>query len=309
MGCLPLNFPVAGSITRAMNARFMKALLKHPDRYPHNLDERHPRLLERIAALWGTKQLDPFLYDLVYDTRGGRQGFPMEVMQELMFLQTLSADTQALNDEDPWGDEKDVSQAPATTTATDLQSLLERAIRDGNQLAVRRVLASGASAYRRTPSGSTPLAVACSLAHRAVAGLLIEHGADPNVADERGFTPLHWAAFKNAPELVELLVARHAEVNARSSTGATALHQAAASGNVKTIDMLLAAGARVNDADQEGATPLYRALVGGHVPAAQRLHRAGADWSASHRSGISPASLARGNERLSELLPLIGTPV
>ncbi len=289
-----------------MNARFMKALLKHPDRYPHNLDERYPRLLERIAELWGTNQLDPFLYDLVYDTRGDRQGFPMEVMLELMFLQTLSSDTQSQGEEDPWGDEKDLASAPATTTATDLQSLLDRAIRDGNQLAVRRMLASGASAYRRSASGSTPLAVACSLGQRAVAGLLIEHGANPNEADERGFTPLHWAAFKNAPDLVELLVARSAEVNARSSTGATALHQAAASGNVASIDLLLTAGARVNDADHEGATPLYRALVAGHTDAARRLHQAGADWSASHRSGITPASLARSNERLSELLPLVG---
>lgn len=282
----------------------MKALLKHPDRYPNKLDERYPRLLERIAELWGTKQLDPFLNDLLYDTRGGRQGFPMEVMLELMFLQTLAIEVQGQSDEDPWGDEKDVVSSSSATTATDLQSLLERAIRDGNQLAVRRVLASGASAYRRTASGSSPLAVACSLGHRAVAGMLIEHGADPNTADDRGFTPLHWAAFKNVPDLVELLIDRQAEVNARTSTGATALHQAAASGNVRSIELLLAAGARVNDADQEGATPLYRALIAGHVDAAQRLHEAGADWSAMHRSGITPASLARGNEKLSVLLPL-----
>ncbi len=282
----------------------MKALLKHPDRYPHKLDERHPRLLERIAELWGTKQLDAFLNDLVYDTRGGRQGFPMDVMLELMFLQTLAHEIQGQDDEDPWGDEKDVVANAAGTTATDLQSLLERAIRDGNLLAVRRVLASGASAYRRTPSGSSPLAVACSLGHRALAALLIEHGADPNVADDRGFTPLHWAAFKDGPDLVELLLDRQAEVNARTSTGATALHQAAASGNVHSIDLLLAAGARVNDADQEGATPLYRALVAGHLDAAERLHAAGADWTAAHRSGITPASLARSNERLSALVPL-----
>ena len=291
-----------------MNARFMKALLKHPDRYPQNLDERYPRVLERIAELWGTKQLDPFLYDLVYDTRGSRQGFPMEVMLELMFLQTLASDTQAEADEDPWGDEQDVATGNIQPS-TDVQSLLERAIRDDNQLAVRRVLASGASAYRRNASGSTPLAIACSMGSRAVAALLLEHGADPNDADERGFTPLHWAAFKNSPELVELLIERKAEVNARSSTGATVLHQAAAAGSSRAIGMLLTAGARVNDTDHEGATPLYRALVGGHIDAARTLHRAGADWSVAHRSGITPASLARSNERLAALVPLFDAAV
>jgi len=291
-----------------MNARFMKALLKHPDHYPQNLDERYPRVLERVAELWGTQQLEPFLYDLVYDTRGNRQGFPMEVMLELMFLQTLASDAQAEADEDPWGDEQDVATGNLLP-ATDVQSLLERAIRDGNQLAVRRVLGSGASAYRRNASGSTPLSIACSMGNRAVAALLLEHGADPNEADERGFTPLHWAAFKNAPELIELLIERKAEINARSSTGATVLHQAAAAGSSRAIGMLLAAGARVNDADNEGATPLYRALVGGHVQAARTLHRAGADWSAAHRSGITPASLARSNERLAALVPLFDTTV
>lgn len=50
----------------------------------------------------------------------------------------------------------------------------------------------GASASISFP-GSTPLLVATVRGHVSLALFLLDHGADPNVADA-GFTPLHWAA-------------------------------------------------------------------------------------------------------------------
>ena len=72
-----------------MNSRFYSALLRHPDRYPTRLDERHPHILERIAQLWGTSQIDQYLQELLLDTRGDRQGFAPEVMSDLMYLHGL----------------------------------------------------------------------------------------------------------------------------------------------------------------------------------------------------------------------------
>src|SRR5262249_33271029 len=42
-------------------------------------------------------------------------------------------------------------------------------------------------------AGSTPLVVATVRGHVPLALFLLEHGADPNVADA-GYTPLHWAS-------------------------------------------------------------------------------------------------------------------
>src|SRR5512145_2190272 len=91
-----------------MNSRFVAALLRHPNRYPSHLDARHPRILERIAQLWGTSQLDGYLQELLIDSRGGRQGFAPEVMSDLMFLHGLHLDSkeQAHPPTDVWGGER-----------------------------------------------------------------------------------------------------------------------------------------------------------------------------------------------------------
>ena len=49
-------------------------------------------------------------------------------------------------------------------------------------------------------------------------------GADVNVKDKVGGTPLHLAAFNGHKEIVELLIANGADVNARNKYGWTPLH-------------------------------------------------------------------------------------
>jgi SAM-dependent methyltransferase len=60
---------------------------------------------------------------------------------------------------------------------------------------------------------------------REVAALL-EAGADPNVVDDLGMTPLLWAVFGGYAEIVERLCSRGADVGLRGATGETALWHA-----------------------------------------------------------------------------------
>ena len=49
--------------------------------------EGFPRILEKVTLLWKSRELDGFINDLILDSRdGARQGFPAEVVTELMFL-------------------------------------------------------------------------------------------------------------------------------------------------------------------------------------------------------------------------------
>ncbi len=48
--------------------------------------EAYPHIVEAVCIFWGGRECDTYLSKLVIDTRGGRRGFPREVMDELLFL-------------------------------------------------------------------------------------------------------------------------------------------------------------------------------------------------------------------------------
>jgi ankyrin repeat protein len=289
---------IRGRPDSVMNSCLQAALARHPERYPSRLGERYPRILDRIAELWGTTQIDQYLQELLLDTRGGRQGFAPEVMSDLMFLHGLHVEvTQAAPAGDVWGREA-VRKGLVLQEATDPQLLLDRAVRDGNEMAVRRLLAGRVDVSRRNANSWTPLMVASFAGNPRVAAMLIESGADVNAQDPRGYAPLHWAAFKNYHEVVQLLLQRGAFVNIKSASGLTPLLQASAQGALQSMKLLVRFGADVNEPDNEGWTPLHKAAANDHVKAVELLADEGADWSARHRSGVTPADLARRKPQL-----------
>ena len=48
--------------------------------------EAYPHIIESVCLFWNGRECDTYLSKLVIDTRGGRRGFPQEVMDELLFL-------------------------------------------------------------------------------------------------------------------------------------------------------------------------------------------------------------------------------
>ena len=58
------------------------------------LEQQFPRILANIAALWSDIGLRPYFDRLVIDDRAGdgaaRQGFPPEVMEEIMLLASVN---------------------------------------------------------------------------------------------------------------------------------------------------------------------------------------------------------------------------
>ena len=63
-----------------------------PDEQPHALCTRYPRVANRIALCWSDKVLTEQLFgQLIIDRRGGRKGFPREVLVELLKLREFAA--------------------------------------------------------------------------------------------------------------------------------------------------------------------------------------------------------------------------
>jgi ankyrin repeat protein len=117
-------------------------------------------------------------------------------------------------------------------------------------------------------TGQTPFLRAALSADLTVMHLLLEKGADPNLATFAGTTPLMAAAgvnyvggqtyseSKQFLEAVELCLEKGADVNAVNSMGITAVIGAANRGSDDVLDLLVKKGASLDVKDKQGRTPL-----------------------------------------------------
>lgn len=111
----------------------------------------------------------------------------------------------------------------------------------------------------RDHSGETLLMNALTGGNIDFAKALIAHGADPNVRDELGNTPLHLAAGRG-DEIVSKLLSAGADASATNRRGATALFDAR---SPQVVDMLVKAGAPIDARDQNGNTAVMRLAQSG----------------------------------------------
>jgi len=91
---------------------------------------------------------------------------------------------------------------------------------------------------------------------------LLLYGADPNVADNAGYTPLAFAACSGSREVLSALLRHGAQPDPQDTFGVTPLMQAATRGNADLVGVLLQAGAQVLVADADGRTAVDYAEAG-----------------------------------------------
>ena len=75
----------------AIRAKLLEKMKDDPGAYPSLIEQRFPRILSRIAELWGTPELDRYLDVLMFTDHHDRQGFPPEVAVEVFRLSTAHA--------------------------------------------------------------------------------------------------------------------------------------------------------------------------------------------------------------------------
>jgi ankyrin repeat protein len=145
----------------------------------------------------------------------------------------------------------------ATPLSLEAQSIFEAA-RDGDANVVRQLLASETDLVVQTDErGRTPLHYAAAHGHVEVCAALTEAGAGLNVADEDGETPLHSAIRRNQTAAAEFLLEQDADTELRNAYGRTPLLLVAReTGNIEMARLLIAGGADVNAMDRFGAPPL-----------------------------------------------------
>ena len=124
---------------------------------------------------------------------------------------------------------------------------------------------------------------------------LLDEGADPNVQDESGWTPLMCAASSGDFDKVRtLLCSSSIDVNLRNEQGNTALHYTASKGRNDIITLLLQRDdVQLNLQDYNSKfTPLMRAVVANQQVCADRLIQSGCKLNLRDCEGNTALHLA-----------------
>jgi ankyrin repeat protein len=179
------------------------------------------------------------------------------------------------------------------------------------------------------PNGTTALGLAVINGHAGVAMLLLDRGANPNIADRTGMTPLyaavdlHTMAFgfgrpnpspavvAASVEMATMLLAKGSDPNARLSgrvlkrvynagdgklgKGATAYMRAARAGDVPLMRLLIDRGADPSLTQENGNTPLLLAAglgFRGAIGGTEQMALEAIRFSLEHGAGINETNAA-----------------
>lgn len=144
-------------------------------------------------------------------------------------------------------------------------------------------------------------------AHGEMAQMKMYLGSDMsllNNQDERGFTPLMWAAAFGEIEMVQFLLEKGADPRTFARERESALSLASACGFADIVNILLEHEVDVDSYDWNGGTPLLYAVRGNHIRCVEYLLGHGADITFEADSGYSPVALAvaLGYKKMQKLL-------
>lgn len=157
--------------------------------------------------------------------------------------------------------------------------------------------------------GSTVFHIAGFNGDNDLADLLLEIGADINVRDKHGVTPLMTAIAQGKVDFAGWATDQDPRCAlATDARGRTALHRAAHHKVADCIDMLIDCGVGVDVRDTDGNTPLFYAADSGHMHTFNKLIANGADPRARNARRYTALHFAavHGQTQMAEKLAELG---
>ncbi|CZR51252.1 uncharacterized protein PAC_01127 [Phialocephala subalpina] len=168
---------------------------------------------------------------------------------------------------------------------------LSYAAEKGHGEVVKALLDAGANANLKDINGRTPLWYATRNKNAGVLELLLK--SDSTKYDIRRW--LWYAARNGYEDVIRVLLEKGVDPNSKDSAERTLLWHAAGKGHMGLVTFLLEKGAVVDSRDTWGQTPVFSATNNGHYEVVDLLLRQKADVKSSDKEGRTPLSLAADN--------------
>ncbi|KAF6031090.1 hypothetical protein EB796_010566 [Bugula neritina] len=175
----------------------------------------------------------------------------------------------------------------------------------GSVESARQCLEQGVDVNIKFRTGWTALMYAAHQMNESLLSLLLSHGADPGLGSTTALMTCCTSNVMNRPadveRCVQMLITHGADVNLLDRNGMSPLMMAAKKGHAGAVKVLVEAGAEVNLVEKRGYTPLCWACSNGSLESIQTLAQHGADVNVQTLQGQSPYSLARSSNNFSQI--------
>lgn len=147
----------------------------------------------------------------------------------------------------------------------------------------KKIIKAGADVNLFNPDGISPLHAAVIQKKFEIAKLLLDNGANPDIQDSGGDTPLMLAVVNEQTDFADLLARKGADVNHMRSSGWAPIHNAVYWNNTEIARILLKNGAHANELSARtfrtfpaGTTPLQIAAANNNKAMIDLLRKYGA---------------------------------
>ena len=174
--------------------------------------------------------------------------------------------------------------------------MMYRAIENGHANIAEMLLDAGADAnYKPYVTEESALCLAIEQKNASLTKKLIQNGANTNVTDDNGWTPLAYAVERGNIHLVKLLLEHGADTNMiiPDASCPTPLFIATSRDNLFIMQSLINAGADVNlRNDSQGNTPLHIAAMRNNEQCIKCLINANANQYVTNKNGMRAKELS-----------------
>ena len=151
---------------------------------------------------------------------------------------------------------------------------------------------------QRTDGKGTPLILSADWNNFMAVYLLLDHGADANIARADACTPLHLAVINGHQNLVKLFLEKNALINTQDAEGNSPLHTAVSKGFFDITKLLVKKGSNVNLQNKEGRTPLFLGVKNKHEQLIKLLIENEADVTIGYKENSTKRFyLVRGKDK------------